>query len=78
MPVVVRIQRQPPIKVEWILLAIALGASGLFLPLFFALRAVIIVAAIAAVIVGLLSRIFLRVPPGSVGLVVKGGATIAS
>ncbi len=54
-------------------LAIALGASGLFLPLFFALRAVIIVAAIAAVIVGLLSRIFIRVPPGSVGLVVKGG-----
>jgi regulator of protease activity HflC (stomatin/prohibitin superfamily) len=72
-PVVVRIQRQPPIKIEWILLAIGLGASGLFLPLFAALRAVLIVAAIAAVIVGLLSRIFIRIPPGSVGLVVKAG-----
>ena len=72
-PVVVRIQRQTPIKVEWILVAIALGASGLFLPLFLALKAVIIVAAVAALFVGILSRIFLRVPTGSVGLVTKGG-----
>ena len=72
-PVVVRIQRQPPIRPEFIFIAIALGASGLFLPLFLALRAVIIVGAIAFLIVGILSRLFLRVPPGSVGLVVKAG-----
>jgi hypothetical protein len=61
-PVVVRIQRQPPIKVEWILLAIGLSAAGVLLPLAAALRAVIIVAAIAAVVVGIVSRIFIRVP----------------
>ena len=33
-PVVVRIHRQPPINPVWILVAIGLGASGLFLPLF--------------------------------------------
>lgn len=76
LPVIVRIQRQPPIRVEWILLAIGLGASGLFLPLFDALKAVIIVAAIAALIVGFMSRIFIRVPPGSVGLVVKSGREV--
>ena len=54
-PVVVRVRRQPPIKVEWILIAIALGASGVLLPLFFALRAVIIVAAIAALVVGVVT-----------------------
>ena len=76
MPVIVRIQRQPPIKVEWILIAIALAASGLFLPLFLALKAVIIVAAIVALIIGFVSRIFIRVPPGSVGLTVRSGHAI--
>ena len=61
-PVIVRIRRVPPIKVEWILIAIALTASGLFLPLAAALRAVIIVAAIAAVLVGIVSRLFIRIP----------------
>jgi regulator of protease activity HflC (stomatin/prohibitin superfamily) len=72
-PVIVRIQRQPPIRVEFVLIAIGLGASGLFLPLFLALRAIIIVGAILFLIVGFLSRIFIRVPPGSVGLVVESG-----
>jgi regulator of protease activity HflC (stomatin/prohibitin superfamily) len=72
-PVIVRIQRQPPIRVEFVLIAIALGASGLFLPLFLALRAVIIVAAVAALLVGFLARIFIRVPAGSVGLVLRSG-----
>jgi regulator of protease activity HflC (stomatin/prohibitin superfamily) len=76
LPVIVRIQRQPPIRVEWILVAIGLGASGLLLPLFAALKAVIIVAAIAALIIGFLSRIFIRVPPGSVGLTVRSGHEI--
>ena len=73
MPVVVRIRRQPPINPVWILVAIGLAASGLFLPLVAALRAMIIVGAVVALVVGLMSRLFLRVPPGSVGLVVKGG-----
>ena len=72
-PVVVRVRRQPPIRLEWIVLAIALGASGVLLPLFFALRAVIIVAAVVALIVGLVTRLFIRVPPGAVALTVKGG-----
>jgi regulator of protease activity HflC (stomatin/prohibitin superfamily) len=72
-PVVVRIRRQPPINPVWILVAIGLMASGLFLPLAAALRAMIIVGAVVALMVGIISRLFIRVPPGSVGLVVKSG-----
>ena len=72
-PVMVRIRRQPPIRLEWILVAIALGASGILLPLFLAVKAVVIVLAILAVFVGFLSRIFLRIPPGTVGLVMRAG-----
>ena len=72
-PVVVRIQRQPPIRFEFILIAIGLAASGLFLPLVDALRAMIIVGAVVFLFVGFLSRIFIRVPAGSVGLVVTSG-----
>jgi regulator of protease activity HflC (stomatin/prohibitin superfamily) len=72
-PVLVRIRRQPPINPEWLLVAIGLAASGLFLPLAAALRAVIIVAAVVAVIVGIISRLFIRVPQGSLGLVTKAG-----
>ena len=72
-PVLVRIRRQPPINPIWILFAIGLGASGLFLPLEAFLRAVIIVAAVVAIFVGIASRLFMRVPPGTVGLIAKGG-----
>jgi regulator of protease activity HflC (stomatin/prohibitin superfamily) len=72
-PILVRIRRQPPINPLWILVAIGLAASGLFLPLVAALRAVIIVAAVVAIFVGIASRLFMRVPPGTVGLVAKGG-----
>lgn len=72
-PVIVRIRRQPPINPIWILVAVGLAASGVVLPLATALRAMIVVAAVAAVVVGIMSRLFIRVPPGSVGLVVKGG-----
>ena len=72
-PVLVRIRRQPPIRLEWILVAIALGASGILLPLFLAVKAVVIVLAVLAVVVGFLSRIFLRIPPGTVGLVMRAG-----
>jgi regulator of protease activity HflC (stomatin/prohibitin superfamily) len=70
-PVVVRIHRQPPINPVWVLLAIGLGASGLFLPLFFALKAMVIVAAIVVLIGGLLSRLVMRIPPGTVGLTAR-------
>ncbi len=72
-PVLVRIRRQPPINPVWLVVAIGLAASGLFLPLVAALRAVIIVAAVAALVVGLLSRLLIQVPQGSVGLVLKAG-----
>jgi regulator of protease activity HflC (stomatin/prohibitin superfamily) len=72
-PVIVRIRRQPAINPVWILVAIGLVASGAFLPLADALRAMFIVGAVVAVVVGIMSRLFIRVPPGSVGLVVKGG-----
>ena len=63
-PVLVRIRRQPPINPVWLLVAIGLAASGLFLPLAAALRAVIIVAAVVALIVGIISRLIIRVPSG--------------
>jgi regulator of protease activity HflC (stomatin/prohibitin superfamily) len=72
-PVLVRIRRQPPINPVWLLVAVGLAASGLFLPLAAALRAIIIVAAVVAVIVGIISRLFIRVPQGSAGLVLKAG-----
>jgi regulator of protease activity HflC (stomatin/prohibitin superfamily) len=72
-PVMVRIHRQPPINPVWILIAIGLAASGLFLPLVDALRAIIFVAALVCIVVGLLSRLFMRIPPGTVGLVARGG-----
>lgn len=72
-PVMVRVRRQPPINPTLILVAIGLGASGLLLPLFLALQAIIIVAAVALLIVGVISRLFIRVPSGSVALVMKAG-----
>jgi regulator of protease activity HflC (stomatin/prohibitin superfamily) len=77
-PVVVRIRRQPPIRLEWVLIAVGLGASGLLLPVFLALRAIIIVAAVVALLVGLMARIFMRIPPGSVGLVARAARPIAT
>lgn len=72
-PVLVRIRRQPAINPVWLLVAIGLAASGLFLPLVDALRAMIIVGAVVALVVGILSRLLIRVPSGSVGLVVRAG-----
>jgi regulator of protease activity HflC (stomatin/prohibitin superfamily) len=72
-PVMVRIRRQAPINPIWILVAIGLSASGVFLPLTVALRAMIIVAAVVALFVGLASRLFMRIPPGTVGLVARAG-----
>ena len=72
-PVVVRIHRQPPIRIEIVLIAVALAASGVLLPLVDALKAVIIVGALILLPIGFMARLFIRVPPGAVGLVVKGG-----
>ncbi|HYO43811.1 MAG TPA: SPFH domain-containing protein [Candidatus Limnocylindrales bacterium] len=72
-PVVIRIRRQPPIRIEAVLVAVALGASGVLLPVFEALKAVIIVGAVVALVIGFMARLFIRVPPGSIGLVMRGG-----
>ena len=71
-PVVVRISRQPPINPVWIVVAIGLAASGLFLPLVAALKAMVIVVAVVVLIVGIASRLIMRIPPGTVGLVARG------
>ena len=73
MPVVVRIRRVPPIRVEFLVAALLLAAVGVLVPLDVLIRGLIIVAALAAVVGGLASRLFLRVPAGSVGLVAEGG-----
>jgi regulator of protease activity HflC (stomatin/prohibitin superfamily) len=72
-PVLVRVARQPPINPVWFLVAIGLAASGLFVPLGLALKAMLIVAAVVAVGYAILSRILLTIPPAAVGLLVKGG-----
>ncbi len=72
-PVVVRVRRQAPVNPVIILIAIGIMASGLFVPLATALKAVIVIAGAVLIVVGLLSRLMIRVPPGTVGLVVKGG-----
>ena len=72
-PVVVRIRRVPPIRVEALLLAALLVASGIFVPISIELRGILILGAVLAVVLGLANRIVIRVPAGSVGLVLRGG-----
>jgi regulator of protease activity HflC (stomatin/prohibitin superfamily) len=72
-PVTVRVRRQAPVNPALILLAIGVMASGLFVPLGMALQAMIIVGGIVLVFVAIVSRLLIRVPPGTVGLTVKGG-----
>ena len=72
-PAVVRIRRAPPIRVEAILVAVALLASGVIIPVGIELRALLILGAVVAVLVGLASRLMIRVPAGSVGLVMRAG-----
>jgi regulator of protease activity HflC (stomatin/prohibitin superfamily) len=72
-PVVVRIRRAPPIRVEAIVVAVVLLASGVILPVGIEIRALLILGAVAAVLIGLASRLMIRVPSGSVGLVVRAG-----
>jgi regulator of protease activity HflC (stomatin/prohibitin superfamily) len=72
-PVTVRVRRQAPVNPVVILIAIGIIASGLFVPLATALKAVIVIAGAILIVVGLLSRLMIRVPPGTVGLVLKGG-----
>ncbi len=72
-PVVVRIRRVPPIRLEAILIAVILLAGGVVIPVGIELRALLIVAAVVAVVAGLANRLIIRVPAGSVGLVMRGG-----
>lgn len=72
-PVVVRIRRVPPIRIEAILVAVALLAVAVGLPVDIVLRGLFVVGAIVALLLGLANRLMLRVPAGSVGLVMRGG-----
>jgi regulator of protease activity HflC (stomatin/prohibitin superfamily) len=67
------VRRQAPVNPTLILIAVAVIASGLFVPLSEALKAVIVVAGAVLIFVGLMSRLMIRVPPGTVGLTVKSG-----
>lgn len=73
-PVLVRVRAQPPIRPAWVVVAVALVASGILVPNLDAfLRLLIILGAAVALIVGILSRIFIRVPIGAVAVVTRGG-----
>jgi len=72
-PVVVRIRRIPPIRIEALIIAVVLLASGVVIPVGIELRGLLVLGAIVAVVVGLASRLMIRVPAGSVGLVMRGG-----
>lgn len=72
-PVIVRVRRSAPINPVVVLIAIGIIASGAFVPLEAALKAIIIVVGAVLVFVGVMSRLIIRVPGGTVGLVVKGG-----
>jgi regulator of protease activity HflC (stomatin/prohibitin superfamily) len=73
-PVLVRVRAQPPIRPAWVVVAVALVASGVLVPNLDAfLRILIILGAVVALVVGILNRIFIRVPVGAVAVVTRGG-----
>lgn len=72
-PVVVRIHHMPPVRFEALLIAAVLLASGVIIPIGIELRGLLVLGAIVAVLAGLANRLVLRIPAGSVGLVMKGG-----
>jgi regulator of protease activity HflC (stomatin/prohibitin superfamily) len=73
-PVLVRVRVQPPIRLAWVVVAVALVASGVLVPNLDAfLRLLIILGAGLALVVGILSRIFIRVPIGAVAVVTRSG-----
>lgn len=71
-PVVVRVLRQPPIQPLALGAAAALGALALLVPAIGLFTVLLIVGAVIALVVGFISRLFVRVPPTAVGLVAKG------
>jgi regulator of protease activity HflC (stomatin/prohibitin superfamily) len=72
-PVVVRVRQRPPLRAELFLIAAGLVLAAVILPAGPGLRALLTLVAIAAVAGALISRIFIRVPAGSVGLVMRAG-----
>ncbi|HEX5827073.1 MAG TPA: SPFH domain-containing protein [Candidatus Limnocylindrales bacterium] len=72
-PVLVRVRQRPPLRVELFLIAGALALAAVILPAEAVLRVVLTLIAAAAVVAAFVTRMFLRVPAGSVGLVMKGG-----
>ncbi|MFN8629569.1 MAG: SPFH domain-containing protein [Chloroflexota bacterium] len=72
-PIVVRVRRAPPIRLEAIVIAVVLLASGVIIPIDVMLRGLLVLAAVVALVAGLANRLVIRVPAGSVGLVMRGG-----
>lgn len=80
-PVVVRVNNGPTIRVEALIIALVLVASGIIAPVGIELRGLLVLLAVGALLVGLANRLVLRIPAGSVGLVMRGGkhrATLAN
>ncbi len=72
-PVVVRIRQRPPLRVELLLIAGALILVALVVPVDTILRVLLAIAAVAALASSLVTRTFLRIPAGAVGLVMRAG-----
>jgi len=72
-PVVVRIRQRPPLRVEILLFAGALLLVALVVPADALLRVLLAVIAVVALIASVVTRVFLRIPAGSVGLVMRAG-----
>jgi regulator of protease activity HflC (stomatin/prohibitin superfamily) len=72
-PVVVRIRQRPPLRVELLLIAGGLVLAAIIIPADALLRVLLGVVAVVAVIAAFVTRMFLRIPAGSVGLVMKSG-----
>ena len=72
-PVVVRIRQRPPLRVEILLFAGALLLVALVVPADALLRVLLAVIAVVALIASVVTRAILRIPAGSVGLVMRAG-----
>jgi regulator of protease activity HflC (stomatin/prohibitin superfamily) len=71
-PVVVRIRRRAPIRPEALFIAAGLVTAAVLLPVVLLYAVLLVIGAVVAVVLGLLSRLILRIPPGTVGLVMAG------
>jgi regulator of protease activity HflC (stomatin/prohibitin superfamily) len=73
LPVLLEVRRGAAIKLELVLIAVALVAGGVVLPLGILIGAIAVVAAIVVAVIGLWRAVFIRIPPGARGMVSRSG-----